>query len=225
MTMNATPSTRTIRILIADDHALVRSSIARCLTAEDGITVVAEVENASDAVDRALQLKPDIVLLDIDMPGLLPFDAAKTITNHLPETRIMFVSAFSHDRYIQAALDVNASGYVTKGESAENVIAAIRAVSRGRTFFSSNVQARMVIDSRGARLAETPLARHGTLTQRELEVLRYIASGMSKKEIAATMHLSVKTVDNHSTNLMSKLDIHDRVELTRYAIREGLTNA
>jgi DNA-binding NarL/FixJ family response regulator len=217
--------TNAIRILIADDHALVRSSIARCLTAEDGIVVVAEVDNASDAVDRALQLHPDIVLLDIDMPGLLPFDAARTILSRLPDAKIMFVSAFNHDRYIQAALEVNASGYVTKGESAENVVAAIRAVSRGRSYFSADVQARMVIDSRGARLADEAISRHTTLTPRELEVLRYIAAGMSKKEIAGTMHLSVKTVDNHSTNLMSKLDIHDRVDLARYAIREGLSHA
>jgi DNA-binding NarL/FixJ family response regulator len=214
-----------IRILIADDHALVRSAIARSLTAEDGITVVAEVDNASDALDKAIQLTPDIVLLDIDMPGLLSFDAARTIRTRVPNAKIMFVSAFSHDRYIQAALDVNASGYVTKGESADNVVAGIRAVARGRTYFSADVQSRIVVDSRGARLSEVSKSRHNTLTPRELEVLRYIATGMAKKEIAQTMHLSVKTVDNHSTNLMGKLDIHDRVELARYAIREGLSNA
>lgn len=215
----------TIRILIADDHALVRSAIARSLTAEDGITVVGEVDNASDAVDKAIQLCPDIALLDIDMPGLLSFDAARTIRSRVPDIKIMFCSAFSHDHYIQSALDVGAAGYVTKGESAANVVTAIRAVARGRTFFSADVQDRIVVDSKGARLSQVSKSRHNTLTPRELEVLRYIASGMAKKEIAQTMHLSVKTVDNHSTNLMSKLDIHDRVELTRYAIREGLSNA
>ncbi len=213
---------RVITVVLADDHALVREALANWLREAGDIKVIAEVGSADEALAVAVREKPDIVLMDIDMPGLLAFDAVRTIRTRSPNTRVVVLSGFFHDRYIEEALAAEASGYMTKSEPAEAVVKAVRTVAGGGVYFSPEVQARIVVDSNGARLAEQGSTRAGTLTPRELEVLRYIARGLSKKDIAGIMHLSVKTVDNHSTSLMTKLNIHDRVELARYAIREGL---
>jgi len=223
--MTASAAPRTISVAMIDDHALVRSTLASWLASTPDIRVVAEASSADEGLAAIFELKPDVVLLDIDMPGLLAFEAARTIHVRLPDTRIRVLSAFLHDHYVEQALAVEASGYLTKGEPPAALAEAIRAVAGGGVFFSPDVQARIVIDSSGARLANGPQTRLSTLTPRELEVLRYVARGLSKKEIAQVMHLSAKTVDNHSTSLMSKLDIHDRVDLARFAIREGLAEA
>jgi len=217
--------TRPLVILIADDHAMVRGMLKRRLDAEPDMTVAAAVSNADEAVTAVLRLNPDILLMDIEMPGSDSFGVARTIRERCPDTRIIFLSAFFHDRYIEQALAVQAWGYVTKSEPEDSVIRAIRKVAAGLAYFSPQIQARIVVDSAGARLTHPRRSRVSTLTHRELEVLRYIARGMAKKEIARTMHISANTVNRHTTNLMTKLDIHDRVELARYAIREGLADA
>ncbi len=216
---------RPISLLLVDDHALVREMLGDLLEREPGLSVVGTVSNADEAVARAILLKPSIILMDIDMPGLLCFDAAGTIQIQCPGTRIIFLSAFIHDRYIEQALAVKAAGYVTKSEPPDSIIRAIRAVAGGGSYFSPEVQARIVVNSDGARLATDQRSRTSTLSPRELEVLRYIARGLSQKEIAGIMYLSTKTVHSHCTNLMTKLDIHDRVELARFAFREGLAEA
>lgn len=216
---------RTITVVMADDQPLVRLPLASWLRQTGDIKVVGEAGNADDAVTAALRERPDIVLMDIDMPGLLAFDAVRTIKSRCPRTRVIVLSGFFHDKYIEAALAAEASGYVTKGEPPDVVVSAIRTVAGGGVYFSPQVQERLVVDATGVHLATEGKTRASTLTARELEVLRYIARGLSKKDIASIMHLSVKTVDNHSTSLMSKLNIHDRVELARYAIREGLAEA
>jgi DNA-binding NarL/FixJ family response regulator len=213
-----------IKVLLADDHTLVRRAVGRVLHESPSIAVVAEVGNADDAIAAALRYQPNVVVLDIDMPGIASFDAARTITARVPNAKILFLSAFTHDRYIEAALAAGALGYLSKNEPPEKVVEAIRAVAVGQCYFSPEVQSRLVIDSDGVHLGQST-SRASLLTNREMEVLRYIARGLSKKEIAKTMHLSVKTVENHSASIMSRLDIHDRVELTRFAIREGLIEA
>jgi len=217
-----TTTTKPITVLLADDHALVRDSLATWLRTAGDMKVLGEVGSADEAVAIAIRERPDVVLLDIDMPGLLAFDAVRTIRSRCPDTRIVMLSGFFNDRYIEDALAAEASGYITKSEPPEAVLKAIRTVAGGGVYFSPEVQARILVDSNGARLSREGVTRASALTPRELEVLRYIARGLSKKDIAGIMHLSVKTVDNHSTSLMTKLNIHDRVELARYAIREGL---
>jgi len=204
---------------------MVRRLLGGRLEAEPDMTVAASVGNADEAIAEAIRLQPDIILMDIDMPGPSCFEAAGTIRRQLPDTRIIFLSAFFHDRYIEQAMAVQAWGYITKNEPEGSVLEAIRKVSAGVAYFSPEVKARIVVDSQGARLASRARSRVSTLTERETEVLRYLARGMAKKEIARTMHISVNTVNRHATSLMSKLDIHDRVELARYAIREGLAEA
>ncbi|MEE9297377.1 MAG: response regulator transcription factor [Phycisphaerae bacterium] len=214
-----------IAILLVDDHMLVRDTLSERLNREPDMTVVGVVGNADDAVSQSIAHQPNIILMDIDMPGLLPFDAARTIHTHCADTRIIFLSAFFHDRYIEQALAAGACGYVTKDEGCDTLVRGIRDVASGDAYFSPEVQSRIVVDSNGARLAGGKCSLCSTLTSRELEILRYIARGLSKKDTAAVAHISVKTVENHCANLMAKLHIHDRVELARFAIREGLAEA
>lgn len=190
---------------------------------EMDIEVVASVSNGNEALERSRELEPDIVLLDIDMPGMLSFEAAREILQCSPKTRVIFLSAFFHDRYIEEALSTGASGYLTKNEPPAKVIAAIRDVARGVSYFSPEVQSRLVVDVDGLSLKNSQSTRASLLTRRESETLQYIARGLAKKEVANLMGLSIRTIDSHVRNIMEKLDIHDRVELTRFAIREGLT--
>jgi DNA-binding NarL/FixJ family response regulator len=214
-----------IRVLIVDDHELVRAALRERLQREPKLEVVGEAATAEEAVDEVARLRPDIVLMDIDMPGMTSFSAAEQIHRIRPDTRIIFLSAYFHDRYIEQALAVKARGYLTKRESPTAVVAAILEVMAGGACFSEEIRSRIVLDPKGVKLTSDSKSRASTLTARELEVLRYLAHGLAKKEIAKTMHISVKTVDRHSVNLMNKLDIHDRVELARFAIREGLAEA
>jgi len=216
---------KTVTILLADDHAMVREMLENHLKLEPGMSVVASVNNAEQAVGEATRLKPDIVLMDIDMPGLLCFDAARTIAARCRDTRVIFLSAFFHDRYIEQALAAGASGYVTKSEPPKSLTKAIRSVASGAAYYSPEVQNRIVVDVSGPRLAGDARTRVANLTDREIEVLRYLVRGMPKQGIAETMHLSANTVNRHTYSLMSKLDIHDRVQLARFAIREGLAEA
>ncbi|MBI1373084.1 MAG: response regulator [Phycisphaera sp.] len=215
-----------VKLILVDDHSLLRQSLADRLNAEIDFDVVAQLESADDAVRTVVELRPDVVLMDIDMPGVTSFDAAEQINSRRPETRIIFLSAFFNDRYIEQALRVEAKGYLIKSSTMSTVIKAIRQVAQGRVYFSDEVRDRIVVDAKGIRLSpKAPQTRVSTLTPRELEVLRYLARGLSKKEIAQTMHISAKTVEGHTEKVMNKLDIHDRVELARFAIREGLVEA
>jgi len=214
-----------LKILLVDDHALLRESLGQMLESEEHFLVVGAAADAEQAIEIALDMAPDIILMDIDMPGVICFDAARRINSLCPKTRIIFLSAFFHDRYIQQALDVKARGYLTKSEPLSKIIHAIKQVAAGRVYFSDQVRSSIIVDTVGVRLANADCTRASLLSSREVEVLRYVAQGLSKKDIARTMHISVKTVEGHTHKVMSKLDIHDRVELARYAIREGLAEA
>lgn len=212
-------------ILLADDHAMLRGSLKALLEQEPGMSVLSTVSNADQAVEEAFRLEPDVVILDVEMPGRESFHAARAIKSQL-STSIIFLSAFHHDRYIEQAIAVEASAYLTKAEPPHKLIEAIRAIRSGGVYYSPEIQARLVLGERGShRLASAPTTRAATLTERELSVLRCIAQALSKKEIAAQMHVTVAAIDRHCTRIMTKLDIHDRVGLARFAIREGLTAA
>ncbi|MBI5866374.1 MAG: response regulator transcription factor [Planctomycetes bacterium] len=214
-----------ISILLADDHKLVRDTFAHWLSGIEDFRVVGVAANAESAVLEAVRTQPDLAILDVDMPGAGSFQAASTIRIRTPKTRVLFLSAYSNDRYIEQAIGAGASGYASKSEPLETVEKAIRAVVRGERYFSPEAMSRIVVERDRAGSAGTIQTRRSSLTDREIEVLRYLARGMAKKEIATVMSLSLGTVNNHAANLMRKLDIHDRVELTRFAIREGLIEA
>lgn len=213
------------RVLIADDHTLVRGTLTHRLNQEADLGVVATVGDADQAVTEAVRRQPDVILMDIDMPGLCCFDAAGIIKSRCPDTRIIFLSAFHNDHYIERALAVGAWGYVIKSETETALIEAIRKVKHGLTYFSSEVQERLLFDQGQPQLVSVGGSRISSLSDRELEVLRYIARGLSQKRMAETMKISEHTVHRHCGSLMKKLDIHDRVELSRFAIREGLAEA
>jgi DNA-binding NarL/FixJ family response regulator len=213
-----------ITVLVADDHALIRSALVAVLNATEDIRVIAEAANAADAVELAHKLSPDVVVLDIEMPGVDAFHAASHIRQLRPSTAVMFLSASEHDRFIEQALRAGALGYVVKSDSPDSIPVAIRTVARGEQYFSSSAAQRV----RGAgdlRRREVKGTRGSALSDREVEVLRYVGKGFAKKQIAEMLGISVKTVDKHVTSVMEKLDIHDRVELALYAVREGFINA
>ena len=214
-----------IGIVLIDDHPLVRDSFSQRLNAEPGLIIVGTAGTAEEGLEVVTATDPDIVLMDIDMPGLSCFDAAERISKMHSKTRVIFFSAFCHDHYIEQALRVRAGGYLTKSESMQSAVEAVRQVAAGKVWFSQEVRARLVADGRTLTLAQGQKTRASTLSARETEVLRYLAKGLAKKKIATTMHVSVKTVEGHAEKLMKKLDIHDRVELTRFAIRERLADA
>lgn len=192
------------------------------LTHTGGMEIVADVGSSNEAVACVSQHKPDIAILDIDMPGRQIFEAAETIRRISPGTRILFLSGHCSDRYIDQALGVGAAGYLLKGDQPQTIIDAIHAVAKGSVCFSQEVLLRMSPTRPGEALGRGRNSRICLLTPRELEVLGYLARGMSKKAIAAIMHVSTNTVGRHTTAMMSKLDIHDRVELALFAIREGI---
>lgn len=215
---------KAVKVLIIDDHALVREALATRFSADPRFEVVGTAGEAEAGVALAVQSRPDIVLTDIDMPGVSAFDAVKRIGALVPDVQVIFLSAFTHDRFIEQALAAGALGYVTKRESLDTVVEAASEVARGGTYFSPEVRSRIVVDASGLHLGGGK-TRATRLSPRENEVLGYLARGHSKKTIAGLMRVSIKTVDTHTLRLMGKLDIHDRVELARFAIREGMARA
>ena len=216
---------KTITVALADDHAMFRGALAQALGREPDIAVVASASNADDALAEVASVKPDVFFLDIDMPGMVCFDAARRTQNLSPQTRVVFLSAFFNDRYIEQALAAKAWGYVVKTAPESAVIEAIRCVAGGACYFSPEVKARLVFQDGHPHLTHATESRVSALTEREVEVLRLIARGLSQDEIARTMHISPNTVHHHTTNVRRKLDIASRTELVRYAIREGLAEA
>lgn len=214
-----------ISVLLVDDHALVLELLHGRLDREPDMRVSVAVGDADAAVDEAGRHLPDVIVMDIDMPGLACFEAVRAIRSVSPDSRILFLSSFTNDAYIDQALALEASGYLTKSEPPEAVVAAVRIVAAGQRAFSQEVRRRIVIDGDSVKLAGKQRSRMSTLTARELEVLRYLARGHSQKEIARITCRSVNTIHNHCTKIMMKLDIHDRAELVRFALREGLTEA
>jgi DNA-binding NarL/FixJ family response regulator len=214
--------TTVAKILLVDDHAMVRDMLKRQIDAEAGMQVVVAAADMGEAVLRAEGVDLDLAVLDIEMPGLSVFEGVGILRQSHPGLRVMFLSGFHSDRNIQRALEVRACGYASKSEPLPNLIAAIRSVAEGQSYFSPQVQARLIAD--GLQCAsEATCTRLETLTKRELEILGYLARGWSKKEIANTTGTSVKTVEQHCSNIMAKLDIHDRVKLARFAIQEGVS--
>jgi len=209
-------------VLLVDDHELLRETLRERLQREAFITVVGTAGNAEEAIELARSHRPDVIVMDIDMPGLVCFEAAREMMAAQPDLRLIFLSAHTHDHYIEQALKVGALGYLTKSEPPEKLVAAISAAMRNEGSFSEEIRTRLVIEPGRARLADKAASRASTLSEREIETLRYIARGLPHKEIAALMHVGPRTVAKHTENLMRKLGIHDRVELARFAIREGL---
>jgi two-component system, NarL family, response regulator NreC len=209
-----------IRCLIVDDHALFRAGLRRVLESEPGIEVVGEARDASEAIERAQFLNPDVVLMDIGMPGLSSFEASRRITQDMPGRRVIFLTMYEDEEYLLQCVDAGASGYILKDSPAPRLVDAVRDVSAGRKYFSPQVLGKLVDDFRSR--ATSGVARGSALTARELEVIKMLAEGNSVRQIAAILRLSIKTVEAHKFNLMRKLNIHNKAQLVTYAIQKKI---
>ena len=210
------------RVLVVDDHKLCREGLRAKIDAEPGMSVVAEASNGKDAVTEALEHRPDIVLMDIEMPGTSCFEATRRIQEMLPDTRVIILSGHMNEHHIKEAVSARAWGYALKNGGFDEVKHAIREVRSGRLHY---VMERISIKNGKLTFQTEVKTRTDALTPRERELWTYLARGMSLKQAAAVMNVSYKTADKHKVNLMRKLDVHDRVELTLMAIREGVVEA
>lgn len=214
-----------IRVFCVDDHAfLVEGLQARLAMARD-MEYVGRLGSAEDLVAEVKRTKPDIVLLDIEMPGPDPFEAMEDMRRQCPTVRTIMLSAYVRDHYIDAAVNAGAWGYLCKDDDPDAIIHAIRDVAGGAFAFGPNVMGRCTVKNRPGNGETHPASKIQSLTAREQQILRMIGKGMSRAEIAKTLHRSPKTVDAHRAAIMEKMDIHDRVELALYAVREGLVEA
>lgn len=211
-----------IRVLLVDDHTLFRQGVKTLLAAESDIEIVGEAANGSEAVEQANQLRPDIVLMDIGMPGPSSFETTRQIRKARPETKVLLLTMYDDEDYLVEGMEVGATGYVLKDSPAPQLVAAIRDVSRGGSFLSPRMLSQLVDDFRTRIKSTDRLPRFATLTPREKEVLKMLAEGSSVKEVACQLNLSVKTVEAHKFNLMRKLDIHNKAQLVQYAIQKKI---
>jgi two-component system response regulator NreC len=211
-----------IRVFLTDDHTLFRQGIRTLISAEPDMEVVGEASNGSDAITRAAETRPDVILMDIGMAGLSSFEATRQVRRNRPETKVLFLTMYDDEDYLVECMEVGAGGYVLKDSPAAQLVSAIRDVNRGGSYLSPRMLAQLVDDFRTRIKSTTRLPRFATLTTREKEVLKLLAEGNSVKEIACSLNLSVKTVEAHKFNLMRKLDIHNKAQLVQYAIQKKI---
>lgn len=210
-----------IRVLIADDHGIVRAGIRSLLEAHEDIEVVGEAADGWEAVEQAIRLRPDVVLMDIAMPGLRGFEATREIRQRLPQVRVLALTVHDREEYFFAMLKAGASGYVLKEGEPEELLAAIRAAHQGDAFLSPAVT-KAVLDDYLARRDEDRTDDYDRLSLREKEVLQLVVEGKTTREIAEVLCLSVKTVEKHRSNMMKKLGLQSFHGLIKYAVRKGL---
>jgi two-component system response regulator NreC len=209
-----------ISIVVVDDHAVVRSGLRLLLDAQDDIEVVGEAGNAKDAIFRARALKPDVMLLDVVMPGESGIDVLPQLLKESPETKILVLSMQDDPSYVREAFAAGASGYVLKEAADEEVVAAVREVAGGRRYVHPALGARLI----AADAAERAAAEADPLSEREREVLRLLALGHTNQEIAQRLYISVRTAESHRAHIMQKLRLTTRAELVRYALSHGLVS-
>lgn len=211
----------TTRILLADDHGLVRGGLRLILDGEPDLSVVAEAADGAEAVDLAVRDDVDLAILDIAMPRMTGLQAAREISRRAPSVRILMLSMYDNEQYFFEALKAGASGYVLKSVADRDLVEACRAAVRGEPFLDAGAVTALIRDylqrdRQGSRLPDS------ILTPREEEVIKLVAEGHSSRQIAALLVISAKTVDRHRANILQKLGMHDRLDLTRFAIRAGL---
>lgn len=215
--------TKPITVLIAEDHIVVRQGLSALLNADAAFQIVGGARTGREAVNQARTLHPDVILMDIAMPILNGMEATRQIVAADPSARVLILSAHSEDEYIQRLCAAGASGFLEKQSSAEVLTQAIREVAGGEKFFSPSIARRMKLKNEGPQDREGQLkANAARLTTREAEVLQLVAEGSANKQMAATLGISVKTVEKHRQNLMEKLNLRNTASLTRYAIATGV---
>lgn len=212
-----------IRVLLADDHAMIREGLRALLERQDDIEVVAEADNGRAAVDLVQTYRPAVAVLDIGMPQLNGIDAAGQITRQSPGTRVIALSVHREKRLVMDMLRAGAKGYLLKSCASEELVQAVRQVHQGQSYLSTKIASTVLTDYL-YRLDHPAEPEKSELSRREREVLQLLAEGYSSKQIAAELHVSVKTIVTHRQNIMNKLEIRSVAELTKFALREGLTS-
>lgn len=217
-----------IKVLLADDHVVVRQGLRALLQGEQDIEIVGEADNGRQAIALVKKLMPDVVVMDIAMPVLNGLEATRQITRGSPGVRVLILSSYSDDEYVQQLTEAGAAGYLVKQTAANDLLKAIREAHRGNAYFSPSIAKRLRDQCREVYVSGQPVRRRTDyLTSREAEVLQLIAEGRANKQIAAELCISIKTVEKHRQQVMNKLGIHDVAGLTRHAIAKGIieTNA
>jgi two-component system response regulator NreC len=216
-----------IRVLLADDHTLIRSGIATLLQSNKDFLVVGEAADGEEAVRKTGELKPNVVVMDLSMPRLSGMEATKQIKKKYPEVSVLILTMHENEEYVYQILKSGAAGYVLKSAGKDELIAAIRAAAKGDKFFSPRISQLMAegyvrrVDQAAAELESGDVP----LTRREREVLALVVGGMTNQQIADQLFISPRTVDTHRTNIMQKLNIHDLANLVRYAIEHGIARS
>lgn len=213
-----------IRILIVDDHTVVRKGLRALLQTKSGFHVVAEAANGTEAVKRAAGHRPDVILLDLVMPGGGGIPAIKELTRQNPDTRILVLTSFAEDEKVFAAIKSGALGYLLKDSSPQELLEAIRAVHRGESFLHPSIAAKLVRELSEPWAEAVPADDSLVLTERETAVLKLVARGLTNQEIAEKLTISERTVTTHVSNILTKLHLANRTQATLYALREGLAS-
>ncbi len=211
-----------LRVMLADDHSVVRNGLRAIVNSERDMEVVGEAEDGSEVLDRAMELQPDVILMDITMPGLGGLEATRMVKNAMPEVKVLILTIHESEECLYHALNIGADGYLTKAAHESELVLAIRALSGGKCYIDPSLASLLVNAFVAAGPARGDPDRYNMLTDREKEMLPLIASGNTNKDIAGALQLSEHTVHNHRAHLMEKLGMHDRVQLLMYAIRRGI---
>ncbi|HUV73260.1 MAG TPA: response regulator transcription factor [Anaerolineae bacterium] len=211
-----------ITVLLAEDHTIVRKGLRSLLESRADIKVVGEAENGREAIDRVEELRPDVVVMDIGMPGLNGLEATRRIKKRFGDVQVLILTVHTGEEYILQILRAGASGYLVKQAAPAELISAIQAVHRGEAFLSPSISKKVLEDYVQRAGATAQRDSFERLTDREREVLQLIAEAYSTREIAEQLHISIKTAETHRAHLMEKLSLHSTAELTRYAIRKGV---
>ncbi|HET9723562.1 MAG TPA: response regulator transcription factor [Actinomycetota bacterium] len=210
-----------VKVLVVDDHEIVREGIRMVLAADPELEVVGVASSGEEAIEKVRDLEPNVVLMDIGMPGLSGFEATRRIRESSPGTQVVALTVHDSEGYVFQMLQAGATGYVVKRAPSEDVILAVKRAHQGEAVLHPTV-AKLLIKDYLARVAKGEETSFDTLSDREREILKLIAEGQTNREIADTLFLSIKTVQAHRANLMRKLGMHDRTELVKYAIRKGI---
>ena len=213
-----------VRILLADDHTIVRQGLARLLEEQKDLKVVGTATNGQVAVEKALELEPDIIIMDIAMPRMNGIEAAKRIRKQLPKSKILILSMYSHEHYIHELLETGVSGYLLKDASGRDIIKAIHAAMNNETFLSPTISKKLVDTYLFPRKRSSKAERYKKLTNREREVFQLIAEGHTTRQIAEMLFVSISTIKSHRVKIMEKLRMDTPVKLVHFAIQLGLVD-
>ncbi|HLJ69461.1 MAG TPA: response regulator transcription factor [Chloroflexota bacterium] len=212
------------KVVLADDHAVLRDGLRMVLDAEQGISVVGEASDGREALDLVEELQPDVVVMDIAMPNLNGLEATRQIKRRFPRTQVVILTMHENQQYLTQIVKVGAIGCVLKRAAGTELVTAVRAAARGESYFSPAI-ASMILDDYRVRLRNEGRDPQELLTEREREILQLVAEGRTNQEIADQLTLSIKTIQTHRAHIMEKLDAHDRTDLVKHAIRMGMISS